>query len=742
MQRLRLAIIIMTILSSHASAAWYSWPQIWGKDETHPVSATANISRSQQEKLAVLANVLRVEKDFSGMRQAVSNGQAAGFKVLAQLFSNAFPAEEDKQALITGGAEIINYDGNPFYSYGYFCCSQPAWRDYLKDAARSAVETGADGFCLITGNNEDGRCFCSSCEAYFREYLKAKYTAPELAALGIADINTFDYSDYLRGKGYTQNDLYGDNDKSGIPLLEDYKRSNDQTYLSYVQDLINTAKTYGKSDLLVMMSREGPAESTTVKYSSIEAFTFYTDFDVLSNIFSYQENTQAPVYKYEKAMFPSVPIVTQPVDLSMGGIATQTSDPEKYLYGCIAEALANKVSYYDVHDYGLWNNLWLDWSIDPSFNLKIKDFLQAYNAAFDPGTLQSYAKIGVLYSTKTQLTGQWLRPATASASFLGLGKALSKAGFQYDVIFNSTGEHRAETISAGALDPYEIVIIAGTYSLTARERSALLAFANGGGTLIAYGEIDGSLSLTPGETAYGSGRIYYNPASVPKSYAQTAGATYLATIESDVNNYLSGKIIKGITQTHLNRQVWKTADPERVYLHLVNHDVANKVTSLTVSLELPAGFGPDKLYCASPDLAEQELAYTRNGQSITFIVPELDVWDLLILTSTQESGQSAARESIVQSLACGPNPASDSSTIIYSLSEPATIKIGIYSISGNLLKVLSESYTLGGTVRSAVWDLKDAVGDIVPNGVYIYILEARGESGRISRDKGKIIILK
>ncbi|MFH1684610.1 MAG: T9SS type A sorting domain-containing protein [Candidatus Margulisiibacteriota bacterium] len=741
--KLLFAFICLLILTTHTLASpWHTWPQIWGKDETTSPSATTNIPRCQQEKLITNANALQIGKDPTDLQNAVTAAQAAGLKIFAQIFANSFPAEQDKQTLIDAGAEVIRYDGTPYYSYGYFCANQPAWRTYLEEVVQVAAATRADGFSLINGNNEDGRCFCASCAAYFRDYLGDNYTAAELAALGIADLSTFDYSDHLHGLGYTNDDIYDDNDKSSIPLLADYKKSNDLAYLSFVNELINLAKTFGRDDIILMNASEGPAEANSIRFTTFEVYSFYTDFDALNTIFSYKENTQAVQFKLDRAMFPSRPIITQPVDLSLGGIVTNTSDPEKYIYGCIAEALANRASYYDVHDFGLWNDVWLDWSIDPNINLKIKDFLQNYNIAFDFNSLESCAKIAILYSSKTQLEAQRLRPATAKESFVGLGKALSKAGFQYDVIVNSDGQLQTEIISASLLSPYEIVILPGTYSLTAQERSALLSYANSGGTLIAYGEIDSNLSLTPGETTYGSGKIYYDTTSVPKSYAQTAATTYLATIESNVTNYLSSKIVRGIAQTHINRQVWKTADPERLYLHLVNHDIANTEADLAITLELPANFGPDILYLVSPDLSEQEIPYTENSSSISFTVPELDVWNMLILTSTQEAQAAAEQASIINSMACGPNPATATSTIIYNIAEPAAIKIRIYSINGDLIKVLTDTYSLADAARSITWDLNDAFSRQVANGVYIYVMEAIGVSGKKSTQRGKILVLK
>lgn len=740
MRKITISLAFLLFFVSYAFASWYSWAQIWGKDETHPVSAINNISRSQQEKLYILANVLRMSKDFSEMQDAVSQGQASGFKVLSQLFANSFPAQEDKQALIDAGVSSIKFDGSLFSSDGFFCLQQPLWQEYQKAAVKSAVETGSDGFSLVHGNNERGRCFCSSCEANFITYLKTRYTAAELATFGITDIENFDYSDFLLSRGITQSRIDDDNDKSSITLFEDYQKSNDHYFAEFINEVINIVKTYGKEDAILINSGEGGNLIRNIKFSSFEVQSTYTWFDVSNPIFSLKETTQVPNYKTAKAMYPSGTFITQPVDLALGGIVNTSNDPGKYVYSLIAEALANKTLYYDVHDYGLWNGAWLDWSIDPEINLKVKTFLQNYQTAFDFSNLQSVAKIAVLYSAQSQLKAERVKLLTADNSFAGMCTALSKAGYQYDVIFNGDGEYISESISLSILSPFEIVIIPGTISLTAQEKAALLSYANAGGTLIAYGEIDSSLSLTPGETTYGSGKIYYDSDSVPKSYVETASAAYLATIEADVNNYLSSKIVRGISQTYINRQVWKTADPERVCLHLVNHDIENKATNLSITLELPSNFGANKLYLVSPDLTESEITYTTSGQSISFTVAELDVWDLLILTSTEEAQAAAQQESIINSMACGPNPATSNSTILYNLTEPAILSIKIYSITGELIKVLTDTYTLGDSVRSTSWNLTNANNQAISNGVYIYILKATGESGKVSRERGKIIV--
>jgi len=741
-----LIITLLILLTGWAGAAsWYSCPQVWGKDETHPLNV--NLSRARQENLWVAGNIwplFESPTDPSPLRSTAAGAHSAGLKIIGQVWNTILSKDNpDAAALTAAGVEAIKYNGQKFADwYITTCPNQPAWRNYQKEVVRGIASAEVDGFGTIYGDWLVERCFCSSCEAYFRAYLKSHYTSSQLLTWGIPDIDAFDYSDYLSARGITQAQIVDDSDKSAIPLLEDYYKMKDQLAAEYLNELAGTARAYGKSDLIIMNGAEGCSAAKYIRLPTLEVLSYYADFDPLNLIFSYKENSPAIYYKILKSMRPNSGLVVGLIDESAGGIINGAGNPEKYIYGLMAEALANRALFYDQDRIGLWNGQALNWSTAPSLNLKVETFLQRYYPAFDLDKLQSCAKIGILYSAKSQLKCDRLYPNLGEKSIAGIGKALSKTGHQYDVIFNGDGELMPETIAPGILSRYELIIIPEMISLTDNEKSSLLSYVNAGGKLLAYANLDGSFPLTPGEATYGSGKIYYETNPLPRYYNGTASRTYLNTIEAQVDHYLSSKLVSGISQTSILAQVWKTSDPERVYLHLINHDFDNTITNLLITMEVPANFWPDKLYLASPDLAEQPLIYIKNTQTITFTVPELDVWDLLILTSTQEAQQSAERTSIIKSLAAGPNPASTSSSIFYSLSESATVKISIYSITGELIKIMLDAYTLGNIQRSLNWDLKDALGSSAANGVYIYTFEARGSSGRISRGKGKIIILR
>ena len=68
-----------------------------------------------------------------------------------------------------------------------------------------------------------------------------------------------------------------------------------------------------------------------------------------------------------------------------------------------------------------------------------------------------------------------------------------------------------------------------------------------------------------------------------------------------------------------------------------------------------------------------------------------------------------------------PNPFNPSTTISYSLEEPASVKISIYNTQGQCVKILENSFQTAGQF-SVVWDGTDLNGNLVSSGVYFYHL--------------------
>ena len=78
------------------------------------------------------------------------------------------------------------------------------------------------------------------------------------------------------------------------------------------------------------------------------------------------------------------------------------------------------------------------------------------------------------------------------------------------------------------------------------------------------------------------------------------------------------------------------------------------------------------------------------------------------------------------------------SRIQYALTNDAKVTVSIYDYSGKMIRELvSEEFRFGGRDYQELWDGRDGNNDIVPNGVYFYIIRTnKGDSAR-----GKIMVI-
>jgi hypothetical protein len=78
-----------------------------------------------------------------------------------------------------------------------------------------------------------------------------------------------------------------------------------------------------------------------------------------------------------------------------------------------------------------------------------------------------------------------------------------------------------------------------------------------------------------------------------------------------------------------------------------------------------------------------------------------------------------------------PNPFSKNTQFIFELSQPAEIRITIYTLGGKkIMEFDSQYYDIG--YNTIYWNGKDAFGDKLANGVYLYKIRAKGENENTS----------
>ena len=87
-----------------------------------------------------------------------------------------------------------------------------------------------------------------------------------------------------------------------------------------------------------------------------------------------------------------------------------------------------------------------------------------------------------------------------------------------------------------------------------------------------------------------------------------------------------------------------------------------------------------------------------------------------------------------------PNPCSSGTTFTYSLSREAHVRIEIYTLAGELIKVIDPASGRVG-YNEQYWDGTDDQGYPLDNGVYIYLIIAEAD-GKVVRAIGRLVILR
>ena len=71
-----------------------------------------------------------------------------------------------------------------------------------------------------------------------------------------------------------------------------------------------------------------------------------------------------------------------------------------------------------------------------------------------------------------------------------------------------------------------------------------------------------------------------------------------------------------------------------------------------------------------------------------------------------------------------PNPFNPTTVIRYELGKPAVVDLGVYDVTGRLVRSLTSSEPLGAGPHSATWDGRTDSGEEAASGLYLYRIDA------------------
>ncbi|MCY4019525.1 MAG: hypothetical protein OXG39_08970 [Chloroflexi bacterium] len=210
------------------------------------------------------------------------------------------------------------YKGHPSYHY---CTNAPGYRHYLMYQLRRVMRAGTDWLMIDSAiptigalNARYGGCFCRHCMAGFRDYLRANLSEEEIMSGGIGDLETFDYGDYLRGRGITD-EIYRARILAFPPVIPLAKEYFDFQW-GEINGLFREFKRYAREfSEDVPMSSNSPYYWAEFMYA-VDAHDFYTN----------EMEYQAP----EIEILPTEPIYTFKLADALERIVAITGVPSAF----------------------------------------------------------------------------------------------------------------------------------------------------------------------------------------------------------------------------------------------------------------------------------------------------------------------------------------------------------------------------------------------------------------------------
>ncbi|MBC8422421.1 MAG: beta-galactosidase trimerization domain-containing protein [Chloroflexi bacterium] len=563
------------------------------------------------------------------------------------------------------GEKIWGESVPPMLAYTYqMDVNNPYWLEYVQKVGEILVDFAADGIHLDEFNVANFYAFYGYwSRSRFRDYLQEYYSVEELAAMGIADVETFDILTYVHEENYDSYPWLARRDPVWLAYLifqvearEDFNRE----LVRHIKDY--AIRRYGDDHLMITANNP-----PLLPVSALSAP--YVDVPILEqNVTGWWGNIPPyglpPVGKLSGTIKLSrisshAPYVHYFYGLDFAAYIRDNFDGQlpSNLYSVHqAEALANGAMIgAEVRESG--NPYYLHF---PEVRVKgFNDFILRHQHLF--ADRQDYAKIALIFSERSQVAGFYPHGGydePHTAEYMGWYLALTDLHHQYVPLV-------AEILELYDLSQYDLVILPSTTVLSSRTVATLEAYIAGGGNLIVTHDTslrgedlnllaDYALAPVTGVhlgseppvsyTTYGDGKVVYIHDTVGAYYQSVKvnnldPEPYKLQIQDALGYCLDAPLLETNAPETVGVTLY-TQPHNRLVVNLNNYDLDVSSDQLTpkqdiaVSFTVPEGFATDHLraFLLSPDHQVSVLPLQIQDDELSFTVPELHAYEVVLIT--------------------------------------------------------------------------------------------------------------
>jgi hypothetical protein len=248
-------------------------------------------------------------------------------------------------------------------------------------------------------------------------------------------------------------------------------------------------------------------------------------------------------------------------------------------------------------------------------------------------------------------------------------------------------------------------------------------------------------------------------------------SSYALSSTSGASGYLFpiaiGSINKDVTDTTgPNLAVYFADDPAkgdgaqvsqnaRVTMEIFDSLGINLSGDIGHAIEVVIDDSPEMTFALTDSFAYDAGSYQRG--KATMILPQLTPGEHRLKVKAWDSANNSSQKELafkvsstsgleITQLLCYPNPVADKCQFAYILSEEATdVNLKIFTVSGLEIMSIDGLPHSSGYHDNVQWDVRDADGDLIANGVYIFQLSAQAanttDSKRVA-SASKLVVMK
>ena len=474
------------------------------------------------------------------------------------------------------------YKGQPVW---WGCTNSPLYHEYLEDRLAKSMGAGPDGLHIDDYSGTAGAVtwlsggFCRHCMAGFREYVAEHVPPAKLAELGITDVSTFDYRQFLLDRGVTPDDYK--RRRSSLPLADEFFDYQIHANTEYVRAFHQRAcELRGKPVTLSVNS--GLSSPTSL---AIAPYVSYFCCEVGQNASS-RATPKHPIYVFKLADGVDRPLAV------MGSGQDHAFIMERNLPGLVRTWIAT--AYAFGHAFVAPHRLWCytkekgtHWYSGPTEEYAwLYQFVRHNARLFE--RYEAIAPVAVVYDNAARRRGK--------ANIEPICVALAEKNVPFTVVV--AGDDWLDyRLDADRLARFRAVVVPKDLAMDQTQRE-----------LIDRVEADGRLVEWPDEVALAK----LVPAPVVVEGSEQVGV---------VPRAIPGDATAPVVVHLLNRQY----DGEK--------DAMTRQRGFTLRLrrDLLAGRKPTKAVLHAPNAEPVSLDLTSNDQHVAVTVPELELWGVLEL---------------------------------------------------------------------------------------------------------------